>query len=303
MIYVNLKTSTLRSPAYVGAEPVQRATWLSLLAYCCEQENGGRIAEADAWKDRQWQQTCGVTLAEVQEECGLWRMADGVLIVEFYPADKQAEVQHNREVGRRGGKSRSQAKIEAAKANGAKRNPSTNPSTNPSGSQAEAKQQPNGKERKGIGIGKEDIQTQCAQGFSVDQVIEAGRMAMIPPEVCRAYHDDRAGAGWLDGKGRPVASMPHDLSGFWRKWQSNRNPKDFGAGASANGKPKPEGVWQLKERKDAIQSEMRRIQNDEASYTRTEGAAWEKALKPDAAAALRELKEKLSGINAQLRAA
>jgi hypothetical protein len=36
--------------------------------------------------------------------------------------------------------------------------------------------------------------------------------------------------------------MPHDLSSFWRKWQSNRNPKQFGSAKTpaSNGKK-----WQL----------------------------------------------------------
>jgi hypothetical protein len=31
MIYLNLKTSTLRAPEYIGSEPTQRGTWLNLL--------------------------------------------------------------------------------------------------------------------------------------------------------------------------------------------------------------------------------------------------------------------------------
>jgi hypothetical protein len=55
--------------------------------------------------------------------------------------------------------------------------------------------------------------------------------------------------------------MPHDLSGFWRKWQSNRSPKQFGNGAvnGHNGSPKPEGVWQLQQRIEAAQKEVDRI--------------------------------------------
>ena len=104
MNWINLKISIIREPAYVGAEPVQRATWLNLLAYCCEHENGGVIKDAAAWKCRQWQQTCGVMLEEVRSECDLWAWCpDGALIVAMYPAEKQQEVQAKREAGRRGG--------------------------------------------------------------------------------------------------------------------------------------------------------------------------------------------------------
>jgi hypothetical protein len=104
MIYLNLKTSTLRAPEYIGSEPTQRGTWLNLLCYCCEQENGGTIEGCAGWKDRQWQQTAGVTLAEVREECDLWQWDGEALVVTFYPSDKEAEVQSRREAGRLGGK-------------------------------------------------------------------------------------------------------------------------------------------------------------------------------------------------------
>jgi hypothetical protein len=137
-------------------------------------------------------------------------------------------------------------------------------------------------------------------------VIEAGRRASIPEDVCRAYHDDREGAGWLDGKGRRVSSMPHDLSGFWRKWQSNRSPKQFGNGAvnGHNGSPKPEGVWQLQQRIEAAQKEVDRICANPAnkeqipdSFDRrlkAEPMAKVKALK----ALISEMRQRLAGVEA-----
>lgn len=143
--------------------------------------------------------------------------------------------------------------------------------------------------------------------FSVEAVIEAGRMAMIPEDVCRAYHDDREGAGWMDGKGRPVRSMPHDLSGFNRKWQSNRTPKQFGNGAvnGHNGSPKPaEGVWHLEKRIEAATKEVDRISSNPAnkeqvadSFDRrlkAEPLAKVKALK----ASISEMRQRLAGVEA-----
>jgi len=144
-------------------------------------------------------------------------------------------------------------------------------------------------------------------GFSVEVVIEAGRRAMIAEEVCRAYHDDREGAGWMDGKGRPVRSMPHDLSGFNRKWQSNRTPKQFGNGAvnGHNGSPKPaEGVWHLEKRIEAANKEVDRISSNPAnkeqvadSFDRrlkAEPLAKVKALK----ASISEMRQRLAGVEA-----
>jgi len=145
------------------------------------------------------------------------------------------------------------------------------------------------------------------EGFDLEQVIEAGRMAMISEDVCRAYHDDREGAGWMDGKGRPVRSMPHDLSGFNRKWQSNRSPKQFGNGSvnGHNGSPKPvEGVWHLEKRIEAASKEVDRISSNPAnkeqvadSFDRrlkAEPLAKVKALK----ASISEMRQRLAGVEA-----
>lgn len=104
MNWINIHTAFIRSPEFIGAEPVERATWLCLLAYCCEQENGGTIAECDAWKCRRWQQTCGVSLEEVMNESELWEWTGKSLIVHSYPADKEREVSAKRKAGKLGGR-------------------------------------------------------------------------------------------------------------------------------------------------------------------------------------------------------
>lgn len=120
MIWLNLQTSIIRTPEYVGSEPVVRATWFNLLVYCADQENGGVIPNCAAWKCRQWQQTCGVMLTEVTQESDLWTWDGDHLVVKFYPTSKQSEVQSNRESGTQGGKRTSAAKAEAARLNGSK---------------------------------------------------------------------------------------------------------------------------------------------------------------------------------------
>jgi hypothetical protein len=141
-------------------------------------------------------------------------------------------------------------------------------------------------------------------GFGLDEVVEAGRRASIPEDVCRAYHDDREGAGWMDGKGRPVRSMPHDLSGFWRKWQSNRSPKQFGNGQvnGHNGSPKPaEGVWHLEKRIEAAKSEISRLQGDPRNKEAAdEETPWDRRLKPEVAKKIGELKAGITAMRRQL---
>jgi len=113
MNWLNIRLVNLRSAEYIGSDPVGRATWLSVIAYCCEQENGGRIVGARSWKDRQWQQTCGVTLEEVDGTSLLLKWDGNDLVVWSYPADKEYEIQSKREAGSRGGYSKAKRAREA----------------------------------------------------------------------------------------------------------------------------------------------------------------------------------------------
>jgi hypothetical protein len=67
------------------------------------------IPDCAGWKCRQWQQTCGVTLAEVGEPCALWTWKDGNLVLWNYPIEREAEVSAKRSGGRAGGKARARA--------------------------------------------------------------------------------------------------------------------------------------------------------------------------------------------------
>jgi hypothetical protein len=102
------------------------------------------------------------------------------------------------------------------------------------------------------------------RGWSCEAVKAAGDRVGIPEEVCKAYHDDREGAGWIDAKGRAIVSMPHDLATFWRHWQSRDAEKaskatgrSKGSGAPAD---RPPTVWELKQRIEAAEKEIGRLQ-------------------------------------------
>lgn len=113
MNWLNLEVSTIRAAEYVGSEPVHRAAWLNVMAYSCEHENGGRIIGARKWKDRQWQQTCGVTLAEVDAAAPLLWWDGEDLIVWKYPVEREAEVKAKRAGGKRGGVRSGESRREA----------------------------------------------------------------------------------------------------------------------------------------------------------------------------------------------
>lgn len=110
MKWLNIYLPDLHSAPYIGSEPRERAAWLSVLGYCAEQENGGRIADCRGWKDRQWQQTCGVTLREVESAAKLLVWDGQDLTVVFYPIDSERVVQAKRLGGSRGGQASGQAR-------------------------------------------------------------------------------------------------------------------------------------------------------------------------------------------------
>ena len=113
MNWLNIETKTLRAPEYIGSDPVHRATWLNLLGYCAEQENGGVIDGAKSWKDRQWMQTCGVTFDEVNSPSSLWDWEGDSIVLWNYPVTKEEEVKAKRDAGKKGGKASGQARREA----------------------------------------------------------------------------------------------------------------------------------------------------------------------------------------------
>lgn len=107
MDWLNLHIpSVLRSPEYVGSSPAERGTWLCVMAYACSIECGGRLVGAALWKDRQWQQTCGVTLREVRSTARLLMIDGDDVVVNGYPVAKEAKVKQARGVGMAGAMAR-----------------------------------------------------------------------------------------------------------------------------------------------------------------------------------------------------
>lgn len=104
MDWLNIHRTTLAAEEFLGCDPTQRATWLCLMAYCADQENGGRIEGADKWGDRKWQQVVRVTHTEAHDTCPLWSWDGSTLVVWAYPSEKEAEVRRNRDNGKSGGR-------------------------------------------------------------------------------------------------------------------------------------------------------------------------------------------------------
>ena len=149
MIWLNLETRILHAPEYIGSDPRARATWLNVCLWSAQQENGGRIAGAAAWKDRQWQQTCGVTLREVSAAAPLLAWDGEDVIVWAYPVEKEAVVRQKRELARIGGRQSGEAR----------RNRMDTPNTEANAEaygEANASTERKGREEEGNGRGKEE---------------------------------------------------------------------------------------------------------------------------------------------------
>ena len=96
MTYLNIEISVLRNDAMTDATSAQKGAWLSLIAYCIEQENSGRIKGFFGWSDLKIAKAVGLTKNELFEACSLWFRDGDDLRVEFYPKEKQRLVQAKR---------------------------------------------------------------------------------------------------------------------------------------------------------------------------------------------------------------
>ena len=292
MIYLNLKTATLRSPEYIGTEPTGRATWLNILCYCCEQENGGVIPGCEGWKDRQWQQTCGVTLAEVREECGLWAWQGGDLAVAFYPADKQAEVQAKRQAGSRGGKRSGISRREAVSEAQLQAVGEAELQAQLQGELERKGMERKGMERNGMEGGTlQKVESTPALSEFLEEAKKIGVEAEIATEI---WHDNESRpitpyGQWTDYRGNPIA-----------KWQANmmarasqiRARRGNGIG-KVNGQSKPEGVWSLQQRIEAAQKEVERIQSNPSNKVQVPDS-FDRVLRPEHLAKVKALKASIS---------
>jgi hypothetical protein len=301
MIYLNLKTSTLRAPEYIGSEPTQRGTWLNLLCYCCEQENGGTIEGCAGWKDRQWQQTAGVTLAEVREECDLWQWDGEALVVTFYPSDKEAEVQSRREAGRlggkRSGKARRRSKNEAhLEANGEAHLEGV----------LEAHLERKGKEGNGKECnGREEGSLQKAESTPAlaEFLAEAQKIGVEADIATEIWHDNESRpitpyGQWTDYRGNPIAKWQANLSARALQIKSRRGGVITKTHNGA--KAKSDTPWEIKQRLEAIQKEMEGIRADRRNRIPKADTPWESTMAPEAVERVKALKATAQELNRKL---
>lgn len=255
MKYLNIETAVLRSPDYVGAEPTERATWLSLLGYCADQENAGVIKSCRAWADRQWQQTCGVTRQEVNLTSFLYQWCGDDMVVKYYPVTAEVALKAKREGGSKGGRASGRSRREAM---------------------LQGMLQGSGEgllERKGKGKGKGKGNEKVSEPHtavklpSLEEVKAAANMAGVEPDIAEKwFHTVESNpltpeGGWTvirDGQPSPI-NMSRWQSALVAYAMGFRNRSGFAQNGTATLSTKPPSVWEAKQKKDALEAKLARI--------------------------------------------
>lgn len=212
MEYINLTITQLGEAPYRRSTMPERGIWLTLLGYCVQQENGGRIKDAQSWTDWECQQVLGIPIKDLEGVHHLWRYEDGDLVVEFYPLAKQKEVQAKRRAGKRGGLSSGEAR------------------QHPSSSSASSTPSTEGNGREGEGKDEEDGQRPASR----EQVHQLASKLNVPQIEADKFFDHFEANGWRQGGRTPLRSW----QAAFRNWA--RRAGEFGqeknrAGSSAPG--------------------------------------------------------------------
>lgn len=238
MEYLNIPNSFGRSPQFIGSDPVQRGTWIALLSYCCELENGGIIENCASWNTRKWEQSCGVTRREVQKSCDLWSWNGDAIHVWGYPHNMEARIKGGRAGGHLGGRPK--------KGNPAQ-NPPDNPPGNPSVTLHETILEPKegrkeGKEgREGTHAREAPVSVDEAQGYATSYSQANSEMLVIEPAWVAAWFDHREAGGWIvvrNGVEIPIADWRADLRSWCRNEKirlTSSPPRSQGGQKKENG--------------------------------------------------------------------
>lgn len=291
MQFLNLPITVFHSPDYVGEDPVNRATWITLLAHCCELENGGRICRCQDWGDRRWQQTFKVTLEEVQKPSALlrWELPD--LIVCHYPSAKEGEIQAKRRAGLQ----------QAAARWGSKKLTPTRPDSSAiSSADSSATSSPDaeGKVREGkVREGERDARADETEAQSVEaeiptpeEVVTAGDMVGVPPDFCRHYHAQQEIRNrWLAGPpGREkVRGWRAELKQWWERDKATWGKNGAPGASTATG---PVALAMTLERKLKAAEEERKQMLDRHTFPNPDGSkGWGSTATPEVRAKIAEL--------------
>jgi len=288
MKHLNIEIAVLRSPDFLGADPVDRATWLCLLAFCADQENSGIIRSCRGWKDRQWQQVAGVTLEEVSKQTMLWNWLGDDLLVFHYPTKAEEFAKTMRERGSRGGKAKKADAQAYAQAD------------------AQAGALPN--VRKG-NLKKSNV----IQSPTLEEVQTAASMMGVEARLAEIFWNEcearpiSPDGEWTAKDGTPMRNWRNALKAFGERWKANenRNGTAFARNGASGLSTKPLSVWEAKEKKAALQSELERMKADDRWRQRKGSTPWQTEWTDEGREKAKEIRAKiakLDGVITEVRA-
>jgi hypothetical protein len=99
---LNLNLNVFGSREYIASDNNARGTWIQLLGYCADCENGGRIAGAADFSDTLWG-LVGVTADAVNRANWLVTFDQGDAVVFGYPIDEERIFRAKRAGGKKSG--------------------------------------------------------------------------------------------------------------------------------------------------------------------------------------------------------
>lgn len=286
MKYLSLDLSILRHPSYVGSEPTERATWFNLLAYCCDQENAGVIADCRKWKCRQWQQTCGVTLAEVEAESQLWTWGADCVEVFGYPHDVQASLEAKRAAGSRGGRASGQARREAMV-------------------EADAKHRSNVSKVSKVSNGSNGDSTRPMPTPTREEFLAAANLAGVEAHIAEIWFDEAESrpfspeGHWTSKSGQPIVNWRAALKAYAGKWQANASSN--GRKSHSKASEAQPTIWEAKQKIEVLQGQIRRIEANPDNKMQSDDS-FERVLRPEKKAEIKAIKAKIRELESLIAA-
>jgi hypothetical protein len=279
MQYLSIPIAAFASCEFVGEDPVNRATWVTLLAYCAQVENGGRICGCLQWGDRRWQQSCKVTKEEVNRPSALIRWEGNDLVVNLYPNDVESLSKARRGASlHRWSKDHAKSKPEAMQQHEtASCNSETLHYAKPDVCIMQNNDFASSKVREGKvreerererDAGEQASEPEASPSVVIPPMTRTefntlAEMRAIPADVAAWVWDTHDARGWVDKHGQPIRKVEPVLLSAARAWRNRPTltvsfPQDRPESAKqVNGAESgKDGVWAIQKRIEAIDAEM-----------------------------------------------
>lgn len=106
MQYLNIPVADMMTMEFLATSEAERGIWATLVAYCCQHENGGVLEGAANWGDRQWM-IMGVNASQMPESPTLWRQEGSDIVLTIYPSRAEQYTKERRANGKKGGRPKS----------------------------------------------------------------------------------------------------------------------------------------------------------------------------------------------------